>query len=168
VRTTPRGCANQSLIARSATDSQMGAPSGCDQKAVSSRDHFRPLRRTERSGPHHASWDRKHGEPHDRQQGATNLQSARWSKPSQPGGTARAERVRKVAASDRKWLRVVRRLPSGRQLSTALRSSGTTGSGHQAPESMEGRIFDNPKRGVRKPHGRAEPGRKTRRRAHHG
>ena len=66
-----------------------------------------PFRRTERSGSPHASKDRKHGEPHDRQQGAIDLQSARWSKPPKPGGTARAERVRDVAAPGQRWLRVV-------------------------------------------------------------
>jgi hypothetical protein len=114
------------------------------------------------------SEDRKHGEPQDRQQGATNLQSARWSKPSKSGGTARAERVRDVAAPGRKWTCARPRSPSGRRATAALRSSRTTGSGHQAPKSMEGRISDNPKRGVRQPHGREKHDREVERRAHHG
>jgi hypothetical protein len=98
----------------------------------------------DRAGP----VDPQPGEPHDRFQGATNLKSARWSKPSQPGGTARAERVREVATPDRRWLRVARRISSEIGRAAALRSSGTTGSGHQASMPMEGRIYDNPKRGA--------------------
>jgi hypothetical protein len=88
------------------------------------------------------------GEPQDRFQGATNLKSARWSKPSQPGGTARAERVRKVAAPGRRWLRAAAPVSSEASNVAALRSSGTTGSGHQAAMPMEGRIYDNPMRGA--------------------
>jgi hypothetical protein len=92
--------------------------------------------------------DLQPGEPHDRFQGATNLKCAWWSKPSQPGGTARAERVRKVAAPDRRWLRAAPRISSETRYAAALRSSGTTGSGHQAQVPMEGRIYDNPTRGA--------------------
>ena len=42
------------------------------------------------------------GEPHDRHQGAINLEGARWCKPSKPGRTARAERVQKLASLDRR------------------------------------------------------------------
>jgi hypothetical protein len=98
----------------------------------------------DRAGP----VDPQPGEPHDRFQGATNLKSARWSKPSQPGGTARAERARRVAAPGRRWLRVARMISSEVGRAAALRSSGTTGSGRQAPMPMEGRIYDNPKRGA--------------------
>jgi hypothetical protein len=91
------------------------------------------------------------GEPHDRFQGATNLRRARWSKPSQPGGTARAERVRKVAAPGRRWLRVARQISSEVSSAAALRSSGTAGSGHQAQMPMEGQIYDNPMRGAQIP-----------------
>jgi len=101
---------------------------------------------------HQVDWagpeDLKPGEPQDRFQGATNLKSARWSKPSQPGGTARAERVRKVASPGRRWLRAARRISSEIERVAALRSSGITGSGHQAPMPMEGRIYDNPMRGA--------------------
>jgi len=44
----------------------------------------------------------KCGEPHDRLQGATNLQTVARSKPSEPGGTARAERVRCLAGPSRR------------------------------------------------------------------
>lgn len=44
----------------------------------------------------------KCGEPHDRLQGATNLQAVARSKPSEPGGTARAERVRCLAGPSRR------------------------------------------------------------------
>jgi len=104
----------------------------------------------------------KPGEPQDRFQGATNLKSARWSKPSQPGGTARAERVRKVAAPGRKWLRAARLVSSETGRVVALRSSGITGSGHQALMPMEGRIFDNPMRGAQVPqHGQRKAFRPT-------
>jgi hypothetical protein len=88
------------------------------------------------------------GEPHDRFQGATNLKSARWSKPSKSGGTTRAERVRKVAAPDQRRLRVATVASSEATRVTALRSSGFAGSGHQAQVPMEGRIYDNPMRGA--------------------
>jgi len=42
------------------------------------------------------------GEPHDRLQGATNLQAVARSKPSKPGGTARAERARNLAGPSRR------------------------------------------------------------------
>jgi hypothetical protein len=88
------------------------------------------------------------GEPHDRFQGATNLRRARWSKPSQSGGTTRAERVRKVAAPGRKRLRAAKVASSEAANVAALRSSGTAGSGRQAQMPMEGRIYDNPMRGA--------------------
>jgi len=70
----------------------------------------------------------KPGEPHDRHQGATNLEGTRWSKPSQPGGTARTERVRKVASPDRRRQRAGRqgssRIPARRQLFGAAKSTG--------------------------------------------
>jgi hypothetical protein len=56
----------------------------------------------------------KLGEPHGRLQGATNLQGNARSKPSKPGGTARAEHARGLAASRRRpvsagreWTRTV-------------------------------------------------------------
>jgi hypothetical protein len=70
----------------------------------------------------------KPGEPHDRHQGATNLEGTRWSKPSQPGGTARTERVRKVASPDRRRLRAGRRgssrIRTRRQLFGAAKPPG--------------------------------------------
>jgi len=141
---------------------------GSEPQAPANRDPSPRLGGRRGQATPNDSKDRKHGEPHDRQQGATNLQSARWSKPSKSGGTTRAERTRDLARPGRRWLRVATQNPSGRSRPTALRSSGTTGSGHQAPKSMEGRISDNPMRGVRRPNGRETRRRKTRRIAHHG
>jgi len=42
-------------------------------------------------------------EPHGRMQGAINLQGSVRSKPSESGGTTRAEGVRRLAASGRRW-----------------------------------------------------------------
>lgn len=103
--------------------------------------------------------EEKRGEPHDRQQGATDLRGSRRSKPSKSGRTARTERVRSVAAPGR-W-----RTPSPRQARNPSGSSavqgrrevrlfgaaprqGEAGSGRQELMSMEGRSLDNPKRGV--------------------
>jgi len=47
--------------------------------------------------------DLKQGEPQDRLQGAINLQGVARRKPLKPGGTARAERARRVASSRRGW-----------------------------------------------------------------
>jgi hypothetical protein len=44
----------------------------------------------------------KCGEPHDRLQDATNLQAVAQSKPSKPGGTARAERAQTLAGPSRR------------------------------------------------------------------
>jgi len=44
----------------------------------------------------------KPGEPHGRLQGATNLRSRAWSKPSKPGGTARAEGAGEMALFSRR------------------------------------------------------------------
>jgi len=44
----------------------------------------------------------KHSEPHDRLQGATDLRSPGWSKPSESGGTTRTERVGCLARSSPK------------------------------------------------------------------
>jgi hypothetical protein len=44
----------------------------------------------------------KCGEPHDRLQDATSLQAVARSKPSEPGGTARAERARNLAGPSRR------------------------------------------------------------------
>jgi hypothetical protein len=79
--------------------------------------------------------DLKPGEPHDRLQGATDLRSIARSKPSEPGGTARAERAPDVAVRGR------RKGPLG----------VPTGSG-RAVVPMEGRTLANPKRGVRAEH----------------
>jgi len=68
----------------------------------------------------------KHSEPHDRLQGATNLQGDARSKPLKPGGTARAERMLSVAAWHRR-----ERLVFG---------PGGTGSGRAELESMEGHL----------------------------
>jgi hypothetical protein len=119
---------------------------------------------TSRLGEWNGPDDLKLGEPHDRFQGARNLKSARWSKPSKPGGTARTERARRLAASGRWYPRVAWRVPSGTGRAAALRSSGGTGSGHHAPMPMEGRIFDNPMRGaqVNDHNGRTPQGRNPR------
>jgi hypothetical protein len=93
----------------------------------------------------------KPGEPHDRHQGATNLEGTRWSKPSQPRVTARAERVRKVASPDR------RRQRAGRQGSSRIPSDGSSseqrGRWEWTPHADVdgGANFDNPKRGVHLP-----------------
>jgi hypothetical protein len=50
----------------------------------------------------------KRGEPHDRLQGATDLQGSAWSNPSKPGGTARTERVLDVAVQGRRPHTLVR------------------------------------------------------------
>jgi hypothetical protein len=87
----------------------------------------------------------KLGEPHDRFQGATNLKSARWRKPPQPGGTARAERVRSLATPGQRQRRAGWKVPSGVSRTAALRSSDGAGSGHQAPMPMEGRTLTTPR-----------------------
>jgi hypothetical protein len=71
----------------------------------------------------------KHGEPHGRLQGAIDLQSAERSKPSESGGTTRAERAWRLA-------------PPGQR-----EGFGRPGSGRAALLSAEGRSL-NPKRGV--------------------
>jgi hypothetical protein len=71
----------------------------------------------------------KHGEPHGRLQGAIDLQGAERSKPSESGGTARTERVRRLA-------------PPGR-----WEGFGRPGSGRTVLVSAEGRSL-NPMRGV--------------------
>jgi hypothetical protein len=71
----------------------------------------------------------KHGESHGRLQGAIDLQGVERSKPSESGGTARTERVRRLA-------------PPGRRSGL-----GRPGSGRTAFVSAEGRSL-NPKRGV--------------------
>jgi hypothetical protein len=89
----------------------------------------------------------KRGEPHGRFQGATNLRRAGQSKPSKPGGTARAERVRRVAAPGR-WQRRVERQD--------LRNQPEDGSSEQrrgrewmtCTDADGGANFDNPMRGV--------------------
>jgi hypothetical protein len=90
----------------------------------------------------------QHGEPQDRFQGATNLKSAKWRKPSKPGGTARAERVRSVAASDRQARGAALGASSEARIAAAPRSSFAPRSGRLVPMPMEGRIYDNPKRGA--------------------
>jgi hypothetical protein len=72
----------------------------------------------------------KHGEPHGRLQGAIDLQGAERSKPSESGGTTRAERVWRLA-------------PLGRKA-----GFGPPGSGRAAFVLAEGRSL-NPTRGVR-------------------
>lgn len=70
-----------------------------------SQDRPRPKQRESRAGvtgPAAATKSQKLGEPHDRFQGAKNLRGTMRSKPSKPGGTARTERIRKVAASNRR------------------------------------------------------------------
>ena len=93
----------------------------------------------------HGPGSLKLGEPHDRFQGATNLKGAWWSKPPQPGGTARAERVREVATPGRSWRCAGWRVPSGADQTAALRSSGVGGSEHQVLMPMEGRTLTTPR-----------------------
>ena len=84
---------------------------------------------------------RKHGESHGRLQGAIDLHGAERSKPSESGGTARTERVRRLA-------------PPGQR-----EGFGQPGSGRAAFISAEGRSL-NPKRGVQT----GPPGPRARRR----
>jgi hypothetical protein len=96
-----------------------------------------------------ADQDQKRGEPHDRYQGAINLKSAGRSKPSKPGGTARAERVRRVAAPGRRQQRVERGRASGSQ---PRDSSAEQRCGWEWTPGMDadgGAISDNPMRGAR-------------------
>ena len=72
---------------------------------------------------------RKHGESHGRLQGAIDLHGAERSKPSESGGTARTERVQRLA-------------PLGQR-----EGFGQPGSGRTASSSVEGRSL-NPMRGV--------------------
>jgi hypothetical protein len=72
----------------------------------------------------------KHGEPHGRLQGAIDLQGAERRKPSESGGTTRAERVWRLALPGRKA------------------GFGPPGSGRTAFVLAEGRSL-NPTRGVR-------------------
>jgi hypothetical protein len=71
--------------------------------------------------------DLKLGEPHDRFQGATNLNSVRWSKPSESGGTTGTERARRLAASGR-WCTASHGMSprgrAGRQLLGAAEAPG--------------------------------------------
>jgi hypothetical protein len=89
----------------------------------------------------------KRGEPHDRFQGATDLRCAGWSKPPKPGGTARAERVRRVAAPDRRRRRANQKV-------LADRTEGSSSEQRRRPEwtpsadADGGANFDNPTRGV--------------------
>jgi hypothetical protein len=92
---------------------------------------------------------RKLGEPHDRFQGATNLKSARRSKPSQPGGTARAERVRRVAAPDRRQHRVERGRACGSQPGDSSAEQRCGWEWTPGIDADGGAISDNPKRGAR-------------------
>lgn len=88
------------------------------------------------------------GEPHDRHQGATNLEGARWSKPSQSGRTTRAERIRKVAAPDRRWRRA-KRAGSSRNHSGGSSQEQRIRWEWTLRIDVDGEaIFDNPMRGV--------------------
>ena len=71
-------------------------------------------------------------EPHGRMQGAINLQGSVRSKPSESGGTTRAEGVRRQAASGRRQ--------------QVLSGAGGWERTHRA-WTAEGRYLDNPKRG---------------------
>jgi hypothetical protein len=82
--------------------SELDTPRGAGEEVLTNSGFGRS--QSEPGGAEGAN-DLKLGEPHDRFQGATNLRRARWRKPSKPRETARAERVRKVAAPDRKWHR---------------------------------------------------------------
>jgi hypothetical protein len=95
----------------------------------------------------------KRGEPHGRLQGATNLQGIEQSKPSEPGGTARTERARRLATPGRRRRRV-RSCPSGwveppgRRAPRGWQARTVAGSGCSMLTSTEGRSLENPKRGV--------------------
>lgn len=71
--------------------------------------------------------DRKHGEPHDRQQGATNLQADARSKPSKLRERARAERVQVLADLGRRS------------------NLGSIGSGRATATSMKWAIWTTPR-----------------------
>lgn len=93
----------------------------------------------------------KPGEPHDRHQGATNLEAAKWSKPSKSGRTTRAERVRDVAAPDRRWTRAKRHGSSRNQSGGSSQEQRDHREWTPRSEVDGGAIFDNPKRGVHLP-----------------
>ena len=76
--------------------------------------------------------DVKRLEPHGRMQGAIDLQGSVRSKPSESGGTTRAEGVRRLAASGRRW-----------QVLSGNCSRERT---HRA-WTAEGQSLDNPMRG---------------------
>ena len=102
------------------------------------------------------------GEPHDRFQGATNLKGTRWSKPPQPGGTARAERVREVATPGRRHP-----APDGTSFRGGTRKqlfgAGDRWEWTPGADADGGANFDNPKRGVLLPGSRRAESRKARR-----
>jgi len=106
-------------------------------RRLSSREKPRDTRTT----------DLKRGEPHGWLQGAKNLRSLQRRKPPKPGGTARAERVRRVASSSRrKCTFPASTEPFGeRGEQEAPRSQDTTGSGRWEDMSTEGRILTTPR-----------------------
>jgi hypothetical protein len=79
--------------------------------------------------------DPKLGEPHGRLRGATNSQGAARSKPSKPGGTARTERVGRVAPSRRSWFR-----PAGVDAQSLCRRRGTLDEPHERSQPAAQRL----------------------------
>lgn len=91
----------------------------------------------------------KHGEPHGRLQGATNLHDVQRSKPSKSGGTTRAERVRRVATPGRRLKPAGERQPhKGSREQAALTSKGRSREWTLGSDVDGGANIDNPKRGV--------------------
>ena len=119
-------------------------------------------RRWTRGGTHDGPGSQQLGEPHDRFQGATNLKGTRWSKPPQPGGTARAERVREVATPGRRHP-----APDGTSFRGGTRKqlfgAGDRWEWTPGADADGGANFDNPKRGVLLPGSRRAESRKARR-----
>jgi hypothetical protein len=102
----------------------------------------------ESAGPGTAH-DPKHGEPQDRFQGATDLRSARWSKPPKPGGTAGAERDSERGNSGpgvapRRTASSLGNGPGGSSSEQRYHREWTPGT-----HADGGADFDNPKRGAR-------------------
>jgi len=104
----------------------------------------RPARAGAGQGARPSPESPKRGEPHGRFQGATNLESAGRSKPSKPGGTARAERTRRVASPGRRQSDAASRF-LGTRRTAAPRSIAPARSGRLALMPMEGRTLTTPR-----------------------